>query len=123
MTGPLFVMCVETIAGMNSASGAGGGSELLPGFVVHGVPHSGAPSNEFAQPLNDAGAAPPLRVLSFHHCAPQNVTALPTVALPSPITKLPAEAEGARHIALAPAASRTAVARPAARRRIERRII
>ena len=34
-------------------------------------------------------AAPPLRSFSFHHCAPQNVTAVPIAAFLSPITKVP----------------------------------
>src|SRR5262249_6373661 len=38
---------------------------------------------------NAAGAAPPLSVFSFHHCAPQNVTAVPFVAFPSPMTNVP----------------------------------
>ncbi len=33
-----------------------------------------------------AGAGPPLSVLSFHHCAPQKVTAVPFALFPSPIT-------------------------------------
>ena len=67
------------------------------------------------QPLNDDGASPPLSVLSFHHCAPQNVTAVPTAALPSPIVKLPAEAAGAS--TSAPSVSDSAVA--IMRRRID----
>ena len=43
-----------------------------------------------ANPLNDEGADPPLRVLFFHHCEPQNVTELPATALRSQMTNEPA---------------------------------
>src|ERR1017187_5117908 len=42
-----------------------------------------------AKPLKLADAEPPLRVFDFDHCAPQKVTAAPTTAMPSPITKEP----------------------------------
>src|SRR5271169_2018953 len=78
---------------MSSGSGPGGGPELLPGAVDQLVPHAGEVSGVLAKPLKAAGANPPLSAFAFHHCAPQNVTEDPMVALPSPITKLPAEPE------------------------------
>jgi len=39
--------------------------------------------------LKLAGEFPPLRELSFHHCAPQKVTELPITTFWSPTTKLP----------------------------------
>src|SRR5579859_6046549 len=92
-TDPSWVTLLATATSMYSGSGAGGGSELLPVPVVQASAHMGA-GNELTQPLNDDGASPPLSVLSFHHCAPQNVTWLPRAALPSPIVKLPADAVG-----------------------------
>jgi hypothetical protein len=74
---------------MDSGSGPGGGPELLPGLVDQLVPQAGDVSGVLAKPLKDAGAKPPLSVFAIHHCAPQNVTGVPTAALPSPMTKLP----------------------------------
>ena len=68
-----------------------GGLELLPGSLFHEPPQAGGFGvNVLAKPLKASGAAPPLREFSFAHCAPQKVTFLPTTALRSPITKLPA---------------------------------
>jgi hypothetical protein len=44
---------------------------------------------ELANPLKSEGAAPPLSVFKLAHCAPQNVTRLPTTALRSPTTNVP----------------------------------
>jgi len=60
-----------TITPMNAGSGPVGGGGLLPGPVVQSVPQLGVAGSR-AKPLKLAGAAPPLRVLRFHHCAPQN---------------------------------------------------
>jgi len=79
---------LETITAMNSGSGPGGGCALLPGPVVQFVPHVTL-GGFFSKPLNEAGALPPVRLFSFDHCAPQNVTEVPIAALLSPITKLP----------------------------------
>src|SRR5438094_10455594 len=69
---------------MKSGSGPAGGCGLLPGPVVQFAPQLGV-AGLSANPLKLAGAAPPLSVLSFHHCAPQNVTWVPLALLPSPI--------------------------------------
>jgi hypothetical protein len=74
---------------MNAGSGPAGGRELLPGRVDQFVPQVGAAFGLFEKPLKAAGAAPPLRLFGFAHWAPQKVTWVPTVELPSPITKLP----------------------------------
>src|SRR6185437_8608658 len=74
---------------MNAGSGPAGGGGLLPGSVDQVAPHAGRLAGAFSKPLNAAGAEPPLRSFRFHHCAPQNVTAVPTAALPSPITNVP----------------------------------
>src|SRR5579872_33622 len=78
----------------NTSSGplgsVAGGSELLPGSVVN-VPAQGLSAEGVtvtAQPLKLAGAAPPLTTLSFHHCAPQNVTDELVTALVSPTTNI-----------------------------------
>lgn len=67
-----------------------GGLELLPGSLFHEPPQTGGlVFVELAKPLKLLGAAPPLREFSLDHCAPQNVTFLPTTALRLPMTKLP----------------------------------
>jgi hypothetical protein len=67
-----------------------GGPELLPGSVVHVPPQlGGVVLLWLAKPLKLAGAVPPLKEFSFHHCAPQKVTDVPTAAFRSPITKCP----------------------------------
>src|SRR6266487_4793916 len=76
-----------TITPMNSGSGPAGGCGLLPGPVVQPVLQIGV-AGLSAKPLKLAGAAPPLSVLSFHHCAPQNVTWVPLALLPSPIVNV-----------------------------------
>ena len=63
-----------------------GGPLEAPGALVQVDPLT-----EVANPLKLALEAPgptkPLMMLFFHHCAPQNVTLLPTTASRSPITK------------------------------------
>src|SRR6266404_3593474 len=69
----------------------GGGPELLPGSLAHVPPQmAGSGIRELAKPLKLRGAGEAL-LSEFNraHCAPQNVTWLPTTALRSPITKLP----------------------------------
>src|SRR5260370_33417843 len=88
MTEPCFLMELATMTPMKSGRDPWGGRALLPGRVAHWMPHTGAltlPSN----PLNDAGAGPPLSELSLAHCAPQKVTAVPIALLWLQITKLP----------------------------------
>ena len=85
---PDWLIELATITPMNDGRGPGGGGALLPGDVVQSVPHV-AVGGDFAKPLNEAGAAAPLRLFSFHHWAPQKVTEVPTAALLSPMTKLP----------------------------------
>src|ERR1700747_1895260 len=106
-TEPSWLIWLATATSMYSGSGAGGGSELLPVPLVQARPHAGV-GNELTQPLNDDGAGPPLSELSFHHCAPQNVTAVPTAVSRSPTVKLPADAVGAS--TSAPSASGRAAA-------------
>src|SRR6476659_4299605 len=83
-------LCTElvTITAMKLGSGPAGGGGLFPGSVVQLVPQTTV-FGVSAKPLNAAGAAPPSRVFSFHHWAPQKVTAVPTAALPLPIAKFP----------------------------------
>src|SRR3954451_4378706 len=83
---PDFVDLLVTITAMNAGSGPAGGGALLPGSVLHVPPQRGADTLR-AKPLNDEGAAPPLRSFTFHHCEPQKVT-VPVVLL-SPITNAP----------------------------------
>src|SRR5215213_4108366 len=84
---PLWLMDDDTMTAMYDGTDDGG-FELLPGCVVQLVSVVEAPGL-VSNPLNAAGAAPPLRPLTFHHCAPQYVTGVPTAAFWSPITKLP----------------------------------
>src|SRR6187549_2599973 len=88
IVGPDLATELATITAMNEGNGPAGSGGLLPGPVAQLVPQvtvAGAVSN----PLNDAGAAPPERLFSFDHCAPQKVTDVPTAAFWSPMTKLP----------------------------------
>src|SRR6266849_6234618 len=85
---PDWLIELETITAMYAGSGPAGGGVLLPGSVDQLTPHVTV-AGVSSKPLNSAGAAPPLRLFSFHHWAPQKVTAVPTAALLSPITKLP----------------------------------
>src|SRR4051812_11701166 len=88
MTEPFFVTELETITVMYCGMAAGG-PELLPGSLVHVPPQmAGAVLVALANPLKLDGAAPPLKEFCFAHCAPQNVTWFPTMALLSPMTKL-----------------------------------
>src|SRR6476661_1717713 len=84
---PLWPMDDDTMTARYDGTDDGG-FELLPGCVVQLV-SEGENAGAVAKPLNAAGAAPPLRLLSFHHCAPQYVTEVPTAAFWSPITKVP----------------------------------
>src|SRR4051812_11216100 len=88
IVGPDLPIELETTTAISEGSGPAGGGGLLPGPVVQSVPHA-AVAGVVSKPLNAAGAAPPLRLLSFHHWAPQKVTSVPTAALLSPITKFP----------------------------------
>src|SRR6266566_3614730 len=88
MSDPDCVIELETITAMKSGSGPAGGEELLPGSLLQFTPHAGT-AGSGANPLNAAGAAPPLRGFSFDHCAPQNVTAVLTALFWSPITNAP----------------------------------
>jgi hypothetical protein len=89
MVGPDFVIELDTRTVMNGGTLVGG-PELLPGLLIQAPPQVGGFGLvEPAKPLKPAGAAPPLSVLKFAHCALQNVTRLPITAFPSPITKLP----------------------------------
>jgi hypothetical protein len=84
--------CVIELAAITVMKGGMllGGPELLPGSLVHVPPQVGGFGLvELAKPLKLRGAAPLLSEFNRAHCAPQNVTWLPTTALRSPITKLP----------------------------------
>src|ERR1017187_4437150 len=72
---------------MDPGSGPGGGAELLPGPVDQLVPHSGGVLDVLAKPLKAARARQPRSEFAVYQCSPQNVTEVPKVALPSPITK------------------------------------
>src|SRR5579871_4487379 len=114
---PFFVIELEASASMKGGSGASGGSELLPGSVVHVPPQ--VPLTSLAKPLNAAGAGPSSSVLSFHHFAPQNVTCAPTTALLLPMTKFSDAAAGEASASAAPPV--TAVSAIACIRRVVRR--
>jgi hypothetical protein len=75
MIGPDLVIVLETTASTVLGSVAGG-FELLPRSVVHVLPHVAGGLS--MKPLNEGGANPVLRGFSFHHCAPQKATWLPT---------------------------------------------
>src|SRR5437879_2010682 len=86
---PDLVTGLEAITAMKGGTLAGG-PELFPGSVIQLPPQvGGAVLVWSANPLKARGAGPPLRELTFAHCAPQKVTVLPTAALRSPITKEP----------------------------------
>ncbi len=88
MTDPCFVIELDTITLMVDGSVAGG-PELPPAPLVHVPPQIAGSGVVFsAKPLKAEGAEPPLNLLDFAHCAPQNVTCCPTTALRSPMTKL-----------------------------------
>ena len=81
ITLPDCVIALDTITVMNSGMLLGG-PELLPGSLLHVPPQfAGFGVAEFAKPLKLAGADPPLSEFFVAHCAPQNVTCLPTTAL------------------------------------------
>src|SRR2546427_6092653 len=88
MVDPVLVAELVTITPMKAGSGRDGGGVELPGSVDQSRPQVGVRGSS-AKPLKLLGAARPLNVLSFAHCAPQNVTGLPTAALWSLMTKLP----------------------------------
>jgi hypothetical protein len=74
ITEPDLVIELATITVILGATVAGGGA-LLPGSVLHMPPQAGGLGViTSAKPLNAAGAAPPLTLFSFDHCALQNVT-------------------------------------------------
>src|SRR5258708_2626277 len=77
-----------TITAMKVGSGPAGGGVLLPGSAVQPLPQVGVVGFS-AKPLKLRGAEPPLKELSFAHCAPQKVTEVPVAAFRSPMTKLP----------------------------------
>jgi hypothetical protein len=70
IVGPDLSIELETITAISEGSGPAGGGGLLPGPVVQFVPHA-AVAGSVSKPLNAAGAAPPLRLLSFDHLAPR----------------------------------------------------
>src|SRR6185437_10303997 len=113
ITLPFLVTECEEIASITGGSGPSGGSDLLPGSVVQLPPQ--LPSTSLAKPLNEAGASPPESEFSFHHCAPQNSTWVPTVAFSSPITKFSAAPAGAASALAAPTIA-AASAMPRAKR-------
>jgi hypothetical protein len=87
---PDLVIELDTITAMYAGTLLGG-PELFPGSLVHAPPQVGGfVLVESAKPLKlDGAEPPPLKEFDFAHCAPQNVTWLPTVAFRSPITKSP----------------------------------
>jgi hypothetical protein len=88
MVEPVFVAELVTITPMKAGSGPDGGGVELPGSLDQSRPQVGVCGSS-AKPLKLLGAPRPLNLLSFAHCAPQNVTELPTVAFWSLMTKLP----------------------------------
>src|SRR2546428_11372731 len=68
MTGPFFVMWLETITAITAGT-VFGGCGLLPGRVVQGCPHHGE-ALPISSPLELARARPVLRGSLFHHWAP-----------------------------------------------------
>ena len=88
IVGPDLVIELETITPMNAGRGPAGGGALLPGSVLQPVWHAGAVGLR-AKPLKAAGAAPPVRELSFHHWAPQKVIGVVFALFLSPITNAP----------------------------------
>src|SRR5437016_821558 len=93
--GPDCELELVTITAMKAGKGPAGGGALLPGSVLQSMPQAGVAGLR-AKPLKLAGAGPPLRVFSFHHWGPQNVTAVPGVLLPSPITNAPPPGKNAK---------------------------
>jgi hypothetical protein len=88
IVGPPLVILLDTITLMTLGTSEGG-SELLPGPVLHPGPHAGGSEADSANPLNAEGAGPPLSEFDFAHFEPQNVTVFPGAALASPITNAP----------------------------------
>src|SRR5262245_31172694 len=85
---PNLLTAVGTNTAMNDGTVAGG-PRLFPPELVHVMPHATGAENPSAKPLKAFGAGPPLRVLTFAHCAPQNVTDAAGDALTSPTVKTP----------------------------------
>jgi hypothetical protein len=72
ITGPVFVIELETRTPMNAGTLLGG-AELIPADVVQVSPQV----NEAAfvtNPLNELGAGPPLNEFSCDHCELRKVT-------------------------------------------------
>src|SRR5258706_2087289 len=88
MVEPVFVAELVMITPMKAGSGPDGGGAELPGSLDQSRPQVGVRGSS-AKPLKLLGAPRPLNVLSLAHCAPQNVTELPTLACWSLMTKLP----------------------------------
>ena len=95
IVGPVWLIELETTTPIREGSGPGGGGALLPGSVVQVVPHIGS-MTESSQPLKEAGAPPPLKVLFLAHCAPQKFTEVPVVVpgTTSPTTNEPPAGKG-----------------------------
>ena len=95
---PDWLTWLDTITSI-SLGMVDGGCELFPGSLVQVVPQVRAPPKS-TYPFMEAGPLlTPLKVLSFHHCAPQKSAAFPMVGFPadtSPITKAPTEGGDAR---------------------------
>ena len=86
--GPDLLDELVTITAISAGSGPSGGGELLPGSALQLIPQAGVPGLS-AKPLKLRGAGPPLSALIFAHCAPQNVTEVPTAEFSFPMTKAP----------------------------------
>ena len=86
MVEPDFVIELDTMTEIYDGT-VFGGPELFPGSLFQLPPQVGGfVLGELANPLKLDGAEPPLKELSFDHCAPQNVTDAPTTAFRSPMT-------------------------------------
>src|SRR6267378_1668204 len=89
ITAPDWVIELATITLMLAGTPLGGAAPL-PELLCQLPPQIGGfVSVELANPLKLAGAGPPLSKFDFDHCEPQKTTRWPTIALRSPITKLP----------------------------------
>src|SRR5712692_10475193 len=88
IVGPDLLDELVTMTPISRGSGPSGGGVLLPGSVLHPAPQLGVPGLS-AKPLKLRGAGPPVSELTFAHCAPQNITELPTTAFLSPMTNAP----------------------------------
>jgi hypothetical protein len=95
IVGPDLAEELVTITPINAGRGPSGGGELLPGSAPQTVPQLGV-FGLSAKPLKLRGAGPPPSELTLAHCAPQNMTELPTTEFLSPITKAPPPGANAR---------------------------